>query len=334
MIKLAIDFGSSVTKIYKIGSGIVLAEPTCLALASGSRAVKALGADAKLLIGKTAEYTTIVFPVFEADIVDEEAAAVLLSYFLRKIGLRPSKARRAQVLFNVPCGAEEELLQKYIRLANACGIGSVVFAETPFLAALGQNVPLNEADPVFVIDVGGGCTNIAAFSLDGIIAGVGLGIGGGNLDSQIIDHIAKSFHLKIGLQTSEKLKMTVGSLYANDNDTMVVNGRDLTSGRPRAVSVSSSDIYECVKVFVDRIVRYALMIVAKLPAEVSASVYRNGIYLSGGSARLIGMDDYIAREMQMDVNLADEPQMSVILGGGRTVGNENVLSAVCLRSAE
>ena len=334
MIKLAIDFGSSVTKIYKIGSGIVLAEATCVAVASGSGAVKALGDEAKLLIGKTAEFTTIVFPVFEADIVDEEAAAVLLGYFLKKIGVSKAQAKRAQVLFSVPCGAEDELLEKYARLAEACGIRSFRFVEVPFLAALGQDVPLNETDPVFVIDIGGGCTNIAAFSLDGIIAGIGLGTGGSNIDSEIIDRIADSFHLKIGLQTSEKLKMTVGSLYANDNESMVVNGRDITTGRPRAVAVSSADIYDCVKLFADRIVKYALMIVAKLPAEVSASVYRNGIYLSGGCARLIGLDDYIAREMQMDVNLSGEPQMAVILGGGRTVGNEEVLETVCLRTEE
>ena len=330
MIKLAIDLGSSVTKIFKIGSGIVLAEPSCVAVASGTRAVKAIGQEAKLLIGKTAEYTTIVFPVFEADIVDGPMAAVMLTYFLKKIGIGRAQAKRSEVLFSVPCGAETELLDRYARLAAACNIGSFRFMETPFLAALGQDVPLSEADPMFVADIGGGSTNIAAFSLDGIIAGVGINLGGGNIDSHIIDHIARSFNLKIGLQSSEKLKRTVGSLYTGDAEKTIVNGRDVTTGRPRAVAVSSADIYPCVKAFADKVIRYMLLVVAKLPAEVSASVYRNGIFLSGGTAALIGLDDYIAPAMQMDVNLADEPQMAVILGAGRAVGNEDVLDAVAL----
>ena len=330
MIKLAIDLGSSVTKIFRIGSGVVLAEPSCVAVASGTANIKAIGEEAKLLIGKTAEYTTIVFPVFEADIVDEGMAAVMLGYFLNKVGVTPKLARRAEAVFAVPCGAQDALLEKYYRLGEACHIGTVHFVEVPFLSALGQNMMLSETNPVFVVDIGGGNTNIAAFSLDGIIVGIGLNIGGGNIDSHIIDHIAASFNLKIGLQTSEKLKCTVGSLYANDNESMVVNGRDITTGRPRAVAVSSSDIYPCVKAFADKVIQYMLLVVAKLPAEVSASVYRNGIFLSGGTARMIGLDDYISRAMQMDVNLADEPQMAVILGGGRAVGNDDILDAITI----
>ncbi len=292
MIKLAIDLGSSVTKIYKIGSGIVLAEASCVAVASGSNTVKAIGEEAKQLIGKTAEFTTIVFPVFEADIVNEGMAAVMLKYFLRKIGIGKPQAKRAEVVFGVPCGAEDALLDKYYRLADACGIGSVHFVEVPFLSAFGQNLTLNESSPVFVVDIGGGSTNIAAFSLDGIIAGVGLNIGGGNIDSHIIDKVADSFNLKIGLLTSEKLKRTAASLYEADNESMVVNGRDITSGRPRSVAVASADIFECARIFADKIIEYTSMILAKLPAEVSASVWHSGIYLSGGGAKLIGLDDY------------------------------------------
>lgn len=328
MIKLAIDLGSSVTKIYKIGSGIVLAEASCVAVASGTNMVKAIGEEAKQLIGKTAEYTTIVFPVFEADIVNEQMASVMLSYFLKKINIGKGQAKRTEVLFSVPCGCDNALLDKYYRLAEACGIGLVHFVEVPFLSAFGQNLTLNESSPVFVVDIGGGSTNIAAFSLDGIIAGIGLNIGGGNIDSHIIDVVADSFNLKIGLLTSEKLKRTAASLYEADNESMVVNGRDITSGRPRSVAVSSGDIYECAKVFADKIAEYTSMVLAKLPAEVSASVWHSGIYLSGGGAKLIGLDDYLSRKLQMDVNLAEEAQMSVVLGGGRTVGNPDILETV------
>lgn len=328
MIKLAIDLGSSETKIFKIGSGIVLAEPSCVAVASGTNVVKAIGEEAKRLIGKTAEYTTIVSPVCEADIVNENAAAIMLTYFLKKIEIGPAQATKTEAVFAVPCGAGEELLDKYYRLADACKIGSVRFAEIPFLSAFGQNLMLSETNPVFVIDIGGGTTNIAAFSLDGIIAGVSLNIGGGNVDSHIIDKIADSFNLKIGLLTSEKIKTTIGSLYKNDNDSMIVNGRDITTGRPRSVAVSSPDVYECVKVFADKLVEYTGMVLAKLPAEVSASVWHSGIYLSGGMAKLIGLDDYLSSALQMDVYVSDEPQMAVILGGGAAIGNEDILDTI------
>ena len=328
MIKLAIDLGSSVTKIFKIGSGIVLAEASCVAVASGSDTVKAIGEEAKRLIGKTAEYTTIVFPVFEADIVNGGMAAVMLTYFLKKIGIGRAQARRAEVVFSVPCGAQDALLDKYYRLADACGIGTVHFIEVPFLSAFGQGLTLSETTPLFVVDIGGGNTNIAAFSLDGIIAGVGLNIGGGNIDSHIIDKIAESFNLKIGLLTSEKVKSTVASLYPADNERMIVNGRDISSGRPRSVAVSSEDVYDCAKVFADKVAEYTSLVLAKLPAEVSASVWHTGIYLSGGGAKLIGLDDYLSRVLQMDVNLAEEPQMAVVLGGGSAVGNTDILETV------
>ena len=326
MIKLAIDLGSSVTKIFKIGSGIVLAEASCVAVASGSDTVKAIGEEAKRLIGKTAEYTTIVFPVFEADIVNGGMAAVMLTYFLKKIGIGRAQARRAEVVFSVPCGAQDALLDKYYRLADACGIGTVHFIEVPFLSAFGQGLTLSETTPLFVVDIGGGNTNIAAFSLDGIIAGVGLNIGGGNIDSHIIDKIAESFNLKIGLLTSEKVKSTVASLYPADNERMIVNGRDISSGRPRSVAVSSEDVYDCAKVFADKVAEYTSLVLAKLPA--SASVWHSGIYLSGGMGKLIGFDDYLYRKLQMDVNLAEEPQMAVVLGGGSAVGNTDILETV------
>lgn len=328
MIKLAIDLGSSVTKIFRIGSGIVLAEASCVAVASGSNTVKAIGEEAKRLIGKTAEYTTIVFPVFEADIVNGGMAAVMLTYFLKKVGVGRAQARRAEVVFSVPCGAQDSLLDKYYRLADACGIGTVHFIEVPFLSAFGQGLTLSETTPLFVVDIGGGNTNIAAFSLDGIIAGIGLNIGGGNIDSHIIDKIAESFNLKIGLLTSEKVKSTVASLYPADNESMIVNGRDISTGRPRSVAVSSGDVYDCAKIFADKIAEYTSLVLAKLPAEVSASVWHTGIYLSGGGAKLIGLDDYLSRALQMDVNLAEEPQMAVVLGGGSAVGNADILETV------
>ena len=160
MIKLAIDFGTSVTKIYKLGSGIVLAEATAVTVQKDTGEIRAFGNEAKRLLGKTAEQTDVCFPVYEGEIVSERLAGALLEYFLRKVVKRGTSV---EALFCVPCGYKVESREKVYRVAKAAGIGRVNFAETPFLSVLGQDVPLSESNPVFAIDIGAGVTSIAAF---------------------------------------------------------------------------------------------------------------------------------------------------------------------------
>lgn len=323
MLKIAIDFGTSVTKIYTLGSGIVLAEATCVTVQKDTGEIRALGNEAKRLLGKTAELNDVCFPVYEGEIVNERLASELLTYFLGKVVHRSFGGIEA--LFCVPCACSEASREKYYRVARAAGISRVHFAETPYLTALGQDVPLSESNPVFTIDVGAGVTSIAAFSLDGIIAGLSMNVGGNNMDIHIIDHIAETFNLKIGAPTSEKLKNTVGSLIKNDNQSTVVNGRDITTGKPRSVTVSSEDILFPVRVYVDKIVEYAELILGKLPAEVSAVMCKSGIILSGGVAALAGYADYVSEKLQMEAHVLGDPQMSVVLGGGRAIGNTALL---------
>ena len=325
MLKLAIDFGTSVTKIYKIGSGIVLAEPTCVTVQKETGEIRAFGSEAKRLLGKTAELTDVCFPVYEGEIVDERCAAALLEYFLRKISRRTFSA---EALFCVPCACSVASREKYCRVARAAGLSRVTFAETPYLAVLGQDVPLSESNPVFAIDVGAGKTSCAAFSLDGIIAGLTMNVGGNNMDVHIIDHVAETFNLKIGALTSEQLKNKVGSLIENDNQSTIVNGRDITSGKPRSVSVSSADILFPVHVYVDKIIEYAELVLKKLPAEVSAVMCKNGIYLAGGVTGIAGFADYVADRLQMEAHLGRDAQMAVVLGGGRAIGSSALLKRI------
>ncbi len=325
MLKLAIDLGTSVTKIYRLGSGIVLAEATCVTVSKETGEIRAFGNDAKRLLGKTADQTEVCFPVYEGEIVSEKLAAALLGYFLKKAAGRTFSV---EALFCVPCGYKSESREKVYRVAKEAGISRVNFAESPFLSALGQDVPLSESNPVFAIDIGAGVTSVSAFSLDGTIAGLSMNVGGNNMDIHIIDHIADKFNLKIGSLTSEKLKNMVGSLIEGDNQSTIINGRDITTGKPRSVSVSSADIEFPVRVYIDKIVEYAELILQKLPAEVSAAVGRNGVYLSGGVSRLAGLPDYIARKLQMEAHISSDPQMSVVLGGGRAVGNANLLRRI------
>ncbi len=328
MLKLAIDFGTAVTKIFRLGSGIVLAEPTCVSVSKDTGEIRAFGADAKRLLGKTAELTEVVFPVYEGEIVNEAFAGALLEYFLSKVGRR--KFGGIEAIFCVPTGCSLRGRESYYRAAKAAGVARVNFVEAHYLAALGQDIPLSESNPVFAVDVGAGKTSLAVFSLDGTIAGLTMCVGGNNMDVHIIDHIADLYNLKIGSLTSEKLKNTVGSLIENDGQSTIVNGRDVTSGRPRSVSVSSEDILFPIRVYVDKIAEYAELMLRKLPAEVSAAMCKNGILLSGGVCGLAGFADYMAERLQMETHLAGDVQTAVVLGGGRVIGNGALMRKLCM----
>lgn len=330
-VKLAIDLESSTTKIYRLGGGVLLSEPSVVALnAEGDGQIRAIGLDAKRIIGKTADNTRISFPIFEGEVVNEKMAVAMLSYFLKKIQFRPGIGG-GSVLVNVPCGLDVAMLKKYERVMDRCGMGEIDFVESPVLCALGQNVPVNESNPCFVIDLGGGVTNIAALSLGGVIAGVSLNVGGNLLDSALIDYIAETFGLQVGLLTAERAKKQVGSLYRNDRLSAVVNGRDVATGKPRSLSLSAKDIHEPVKLFYDKIAEYAFSVIAKLPAEVAAEIRHAGIYLAGGGAEMTGLEDYFGRVFNMKINIPSEPAMSAMLGAGAALGNENLLKAIRLK---
>lgn len=329
MLKLAIDMGTAVTKIYRIGSGIVLAEATCLTVSRDQKEIRAFGDEAKSLYGKTAEISEMVFPVYEGEIINERFAASLLEYFLGKV---TKHAFSVEAIFCVPCGCPCEAREKYYRVAKSAGIARVNFVESPYLVALGQDVPLSESNPAFAIDVGAGKTSIAVFSLEGIIAGLNMCIGGNNIDTHIIDHVAELYDLKIGPQTSEKLKNTVGSLLSGDNQSMIINGRDLADGKPRSVSVFSGDIVYPIRCHVDKILEYAELVLKKLPAEVSAAMCKSGVYLAGGVCALAGLADYVAEKLGMEAHLAPDVHTAVVLGGGRVVGSPALMRKICMEN--
>ena len=325
MIKLAIDFGTSETKIYKLGDGIVLTEETCVAVQKDTGDLRAFGSEAKRLLGKTADATDVTFPVWEGEIESDKRAAALLEYFVQKVA-----KRGAEALFCVPTGCTAVSREKYMRVAKAVGLSRVKFAETHFLSALGQDVPLSESNPVFAIDIGAGKTSLAAFSLDGTIAGLTMNVGGNNIDIHIIDHIAEMFNLKIGSLTSEKLKNTVGSLLENSGRNTIINGRDVPSGRPRSVSVSSEDILFPIKVYIDKILEYAELLLRKLPAEVSAAMCKNGVYFSGGVCKLEGFAEYAEERLQMEAHVSHNPETAAVSGGGRAMGNAALLERIVM----
>ena len=328
MWKLAIDLGSSVTKIYRAdtSSGIVLAEPSCVAVAGEERDVKAIGKEAKSLIGKTAEYTSIIYPVYEGEIVDMRLAAAMLSQFLLRVGVKSSALSRAQILLSVPCGASDRVLSDYMLLAEECGLKKVYFVEQPYLAAVGAGAILTDSDPVFCIDIGGGVTNVAVVSADGIIAGLSMNIGGNNMDSNVLQKVAKVNKLRIGPLTAERIKNEIGSFSPAARGAIVAEGSSVETLRPAASSVQATDVADCLRVYIDKILEYAGAVLKKLPAEVAATVNRNGVFLSGGVMKIPYLPQYIGAKLEMRYHVCEEPQFATVLGGGAVVRDKDLLA--------
>ena len=331
MIKFAIDFDSAYTNVYKLGSGLVLSEPTVAAVEEGEKGeIKAIGQEAYRLIGKTSKNTKIVFPVFEGEIVNERVAAGVLGGFIKK--LKTEKFASFSVLFSVPCGTTAEMTAKYRAVARACGAKKCVFVESPILSALGQRIPLSDATPCFVIDMSGGTTNIAAVTLDGVIAGISVNFGGNKISADIIDYVAGAYGLQIGLQTAERIKKEIGSLEKNDGLTLVVNGRDIESGKPRSVPVRAMDLVGTISVYYDKIAELATELLKKLPPEVSAEIRHEGVYVSGCASLVYGLEKYYSDKFGMKTSVAENGLMSVALGGGIAVGNEELLKKITLKT--
>lgn len=306
------------TKIYRAdtNSGVVLAEPSCVAVVGEEETVKAIGKDAKNLIGKTAERTNIVYPVYEGEIVDMRLAVTMLKEFLSRIGVKASSLRRAQILVGVPCGISESSLADYEALTEECGLRRVWFVEQPYLAALGAGAALSDTDPVFCLDIGGGVSNTAVISADGIIAGLSMNIGGNNMDANIISKIANNCRLLVGALTAEKIKNEIGSLAPGALGTMVAEGSSTETCQPSAASVQASDLTECIRVYINKVIEYTSEVLRTLPAEVAAIVNRNGVCLSGGIMKIPYVPQYIGSKLGMRYRVCEEPQFATVLGGG------------------
>ena len=329
--KIAIDFGSQYTNIYKLGSGMVLSEPTVAAVGTdGKGEIKAFGLEARKLIGKTAENTKIVFPVFEGEIVNEKVASKLLTAFLRKIGIK-SRLVSVHAVISVPCGASPDMIYKYEAVAVNAGINKVNFVEAPILAALGQRLPLTDSSPYFIIDMAGGTTNIAALALDGIIMGVSVNFGANKITTDIIDYIAEYYGLQIGLLTAEKLKKEVGSLLDDDALSTIINGRDIRTGAPKSMLIKALDLVEPIRRYFDKIAEITMSVLVKLPPEVSAEIHHSGIYITGLSSTIYGLDKYYTEKFNMIINISENPDMAVALGGGIALGNMNLLKKISVK---
>ena len=327
MIKLAIDLGSTMTKIYRAdtNSGIVLAEPSCVAVGEDGE-IKAIGKAAKNLIGKTVESTKIVSPIQEGLIVDGEIAIKMLQEFLSRIDIKKSALKHALVLISIPCGLGEHQLAEYATLAEECDLHKVRFVEQPYLAALGGGAVLSETEPIFCLDIGGGVSNAAVISANGIIAGIAINVGGKRIDKGIMKKMRDDYSLMIGELTAERVKNNIGSLAIGPGGSMVVEGSSTETYQPASQSVQAMSLNETIRASIDQIMHYAVGVLWNLPAEVAAAVHHNGVYLSGGVLKMPNAPQYIANKLGMRYHISEEPQFATVLGGGMLLQDKEQLN--------
>ena len=329
MWKLAIDLGSSMTKIYRAdtNNGIVLAEPSCVAVTGAEQSVRALGKEAKNLLGKTADGTSVVYPIYEGEIVYPRLASIMLTEFLLRVGMKKSAFRRAQIVMSVPCGISANSLQAYANLAEECGLKNVYFVEQPYLVSMTLGLSSTSFEPVFCLDVGGGVTNIAVVSADGIVSGISMNVGGTNMDMSIRKEMEETKRLHIGMLTAERLKNELINISPSSVRAVVAEGCSVDTFKPASVSVQIQDVRDCVTQYLDKIVEYAVMVIRNLPAEVAGVVNRNGVCLSGGIMKIPGVAKYLGERLEMRYFLQEEPQFVTVQGAGALLLDKKLLKS-------
>lgn len=317
---LAIDLGTATTLVFVKGRGIVLCEPSVVAIQRGSNKVLAVGDEAKRMIGRTPGNISAIRPLKDGVIADFEVTEAMLRYFIKKV--QPRKVNKPLVVVAIPSGITEVEKRAVRDSALRAGAREVYLVEEPKAAAIGVGLPIHEPGGNMIIDIGGGTTELAVISLDGVVVSRSIRVAGDEMNSVVMEHLRKSYNLMIGERTSEEIKIRIGSAYPLDEELrMDVRGRDLVSGLPKTVTVTSEEIREALSDPVQAVVESARITLEKTPPELSADLIDRGVVMAGGGSLLRGLDKMIAEETGLPVHIAENPVTAVALGVGRGLDN-------------
>lgn len=313
-LDLGIDLGTSSTLIYARGQGIVLAEPSVVAMDARRGSVLAVGHEARAMLGRTPEHITAVQPVRQGIVVDFDVTERMLRYFIRAVHGRRLRIR-PRVVVCVPVGTTGIEQRAVEEAALQAGARSAHVMEEPMAAAIGVGLPVNEPAGNMVVDLGGGITEVAVVSLGGIVTSQSLRTGGDELDAAIMAHLKHEHILAVGSRTAEEVKRTIGSATPQPDERDVeIRGRDLATGLPRLAVVSSAEIRQAMREPLEDLVDTVMATLDRTPPELAADIMDKGIVLTGGGARLTGFDRLLAEATGMPVHLASDPEASVAVG--------------------
>lgn len=325
---MAVDLGTANTLVYVRGRGIVLNEPSVVAINTNTGGILAVGSEAKKMIGRTPGNIVAVRPLKDGVIADFEITERMLRYFILKIHKRRYLAR-PRVVVCVPSGITGVERRAVIEAATQAGARQVHIIEEPMAAAIGAGLPVHEATGNMVVDIGGGTTEVAVISLGGIVTAQSIRVAGDELDNAIIQHIKKEYSLLLGERTAESIKLTIGSAFAADNEEHTeIRGRDLVSGLPKTVVISAAEVRKAIEEPVNAIVDAVKTTLDKCPPELSGDIMDRGIVLAGGGALLRGLDERLRHETGMPIHIAESPLDCVALGAGKCVEEFEALQQV------
>jgi rod shape-determining protein MreB len=329
-VEFAIELGTTSTTIYKKGSGIVLIEPSLVAknINGKKTVVKAVGYLAKKMQGKTANNTIITSPIKDGVIEDSKHAQTMLKYFIKKVMPKKLFKQKVKILFVVPCGLTVKEKTLYKNVAYNVGASKVEFVPSVIASLVGSGVNTKLPNGVISLNLGGGTFSVASVSLNTIIAGYTISIGGEKMDQAIKAYVKETYELEISLQTAEKIKQEIGSLYIHDNSNMEVSGIDTSTKSPRQDVVTSSNVRPAIEHYFDKIVSAIEDVLNNCSPDIVADISNNGVYITGGLASLTGIENYFKKRLRLPIIMSDKPEEACIIGAGKLLSDKKALSTI------
>ena len=325
---LGIDLGTANTLVYAKGRGIISSEPSVVAIDVEKRRVRAVGAEAKSMLGRTPGSIRAVRPLRDGVIADFEIAEAMLRYFIQKAHNR-STYLRPRIVISVPSGITEVEKRAVRESALSASAREVYLIEEPMAAAIGAGLPITEPSGNMIVDIGGGTTEVAIISLAGIVYANSVRVGGDKMDEAILNYVKRKYNLLIGERTAERIKIEIGSAYpVDETKSMIVKGRDLVAGVPKTLELNTEDVREALMEPVNAIVEAAKVVLERTPPELSADIADKGIVLSGGGALLQNLDVLLREETGLPIMLAEDPFTAVVMGCGRCLDELDLLKDV------
>jgi rod shape-determining protein MreB and related proteins len=329
---MAVDLGTANTLVYVRGRGIVLNEPSVVAINTKTGAILAVGAEAKRMIGRTPAHIVAIRPLKDGVIADFDVTEKMLRYFIQKVHRRSFLAK-PRVVVCVPSGITGVEQRAVEEATISAGARSAFIIEEPMAAAIGAGLPVHEPTGNMVVDIGGGTTEVAVVSLGGIVTSQSIRIGGDELDESIITYIKKEYSLMLGERTSEEIKMAIASAFPLPEEKQAeIRGRDLVTGLPKTIVVSAEEIRRAIEEPVNAIVDAVKNTLDKTPPELAADIMDKGIVLAGGGSLLKGLDERLKHETGMPIHIAEDPLFAVAVGSGKCLEEFESLKRVLISS--
>ena len=325
---LAVDLGTANTLVYVKGKGIVLREPSVVAVHAGSGQVLAVGADAKQMLGRTPGNIQAIRPMKDGVIANFEITEAMIRHFIQKVHNRKALVR-PRIIIAVPSGITQVEKRAVRDSAESAGAREVYLIEEPMAAAIGVGLPVQEPSGNMIVDIGGGTTEVAVISMSGIVFSKSVRVAGDEMDEALVNYIKKKYNLLIGERTAENLKIKIGTVYpTGNNDSLEGKGRDLVAGIPKTLLITEDEVREALSETVNMIIDAVKITLERTPPDLAADIVDKGIVLAGGGSMIKGLDVLLREETGLPISLAEDPLSAVVLGTGKVLDEIELLKKV------